>query len=283
MAKSTTKNSDLIENVIVLRSVYGKVGMKYFMQPCINPETGDYPECVRPVDSHGDMIISDSDKNSEKVYIKENARFEIVDGTTFNLNKPRDKAIWEAIRHNPMIAPERWAKDSQGGYLIDGTMGFHSKRPRYGTAELYVDRPGLEAQQRVSRKKLLRDALNFIYDDERGNDGRVMKARLLGRNMTNMPDADVTDFLTQTAEKDPEKIIALYTGDDISLRILFMEAKDKRIIILKNKVYTYGDNVVLGATDEAVLNWMKDPVNQNVLNLIRRETYPEYFQKEKKS
>jgi predicted Zn-dependent protease with MMP-like domain len=79
-----------------------------------------------------------------------------------------------------------------------------------------------------------------------------MKARLLGRNMSNMPDADITDFLLEVAEKTPEKIINLYTGEDITLRILFMDGKDKHIIIYKNKVYTYAD-VVLGATDESVI------------------------------
>lgn len=282
MAKNTTKNSDLIENVVVLRSVYGKVGIKYFMQPCKDPATGEYADCVRPVNSTGDMIISDADRNSGKVFIKDTDVFVIVDGQTFNLDKPRDKAIWEAIKNNPMIAPERWAKDDRGNYLIDGTMGFKNARPRYGTAELYVDRPGLEAQQRVSKKRKLRDALNFIYDDDRGMDGRVLKAKLLGKHMTNMPDADVTDFLISVAEKDPDKIIQLYTGDDISLRLLFIEARDKKVIVRKQSIYYYGDNIALGATDEAVINWMKNPSNLNALTLIRKDTYPEMYKEDKK-
>lgn len=270
------KNGDLISDIVVLRSVYGKIG-KYFMNPCKDPETGEYPECVRPVDSKGDMILSDKDRNSGNVFIKENAVIVVTDGQTFDMRKPREKATWEAIRHNPMIAPERFAKDRNGNYLIDGTMGYKNTKPRYGIAELYVDRPGLEAQVKVNRTALLRNALNFIYEDERGSEGRLLKARLLGRKMDNFPDADVTEFLIETARKTPEKIIELYTGDDVALRLLFIEAKDKNVIIYKNKLYTYGDNIILGATDDAVLNWMKVPTNQKVLDLIRKDTYPDLY------
>lgn len=270
------KNGDLISDIVVLRSVYGKIG-KYFMNPCKDPETGEYPECVRPVDSKGDMILSDKDRNSGNVFIKENAVIVVTDGQTFDMRKPREKATWEAIKHNPMIAPERFAKDRNGNYLIDGTMGYKNTKPRYGIAELYVDRPGLEAQVKVNRTALLRNALNFIYEDERGSEGRLLKARLLGRKMDNFPDADVTEFLIETARKTPEKIIELYTGDDVALRLLFIEAKDKNVIIYKNKLYTYGDNIILGATDDAVLNWMKVPTNQKVLDLIRKDTYPDLY------
>lgn len=283
MATKSTKNSDIQSNVVVLRSVYGKVGMKYFLQPCKDPETGEFPDCVRRVDSHGDMILSDKDRNSGNVFLPENSMFTIVDGQTFNLDNPRDKAIWEAIKHNRMIAPERWSKDKQGNYLIDGTMGYKNTTPRYGTAELYVDRPGLESQQRVSKKSKYREALNYIFEDERGYEGRLTKARLLGRRMENMPDTDVIDFLDQVAEKSPDKIINLYRGEDISLRLLFADAKDKKIIIYKNKLYVYGDNIILGATDDAVINWMQHPQNKNVLELIRKDVYPELFADKKPS
>ena len=43
------------ENYIVLRSVYGKVGIKYYIQPCKDPKTNRYPECVKPTNSLGDL------------------------------------------------------------------------------------------------------------------------------------------------------------------------------------------------------------------------------------
>ena len=80
--------------------------------------------------------------------------------------------------------------------------------------------------------------------------------------MNNVPDADVEDYLLTIAEKDPDKIINLYTGDDITYRLLFVEARDKHVINYKNKIYVYGDNVVLGATDDAAVTWLKDPKNK---------------------
>ena len=59
------------ENIIVLRSVYGKVNMKYYIHPCKDPKTGRFPDCVRTVDSFGNMILSDKDKNNNEVLIPE--------------------------------------------------------------------------------------------------------------------------------------------------------------------------------------------------------------------
>lgn len=95
-----------------------------------------------------------------------------------------------------------------------------------------------------------------------------------------MPDADVTDYLLQIAEKDPERIINLYTGGDTAVRLLFIEARDKNIILYKNKLYTYADNVVLGATDDAAIAYLKDPKNANVLKLIKQDTFPELMGKD---
>ena len=277
------KEIDLSQKV-VLRSVRGKVGIVVKIQPCINPNTGEYAQCVKRVDSNGDMILSEQERNdpNRPYFIKETDTFDIVDGTTFDLENVRQRFIWEAIQHCPLIAPDYYAKDENGNSLINGTPGWNSKSPRYGIAELYVERPGVEANRRVSRKKLIHDAMSYIYDDERGYDGRVLKARLLGHRMEGMADADVTDYLLQTAERDPEKIISLYTGGDTAVRLLFIEARDKNIILYKNKLYTYADSVVLGATDDAAILFLKDPKNANVYKLIKQDTYPELMGKKDK-
>lgn len=269
---------------IVLRSVRGKVGNKILIQPCRNPKTGNYADCVKKVDSNNDMILSEEEKNdpNKDFFIKETDLFTVVDGTTFNLENVRERFIWEAIKYCPLIAPDYFAKDEKGNSLINGTSGWNVKNPRYGVAELYVERPGVEANRRVNRKKLKHDAESYIYDDERGAEGRVLKARLLGHKMDHMPDADVTDYLLQVAEQDPERIINLYTGGDTAVRLLFIEARDKHVINYKNKLYTYADNVVLGASDEAAILFLKDPRNANVYKLIKQDTYPELMGKESK-
>lgn len=289
MAESK-KEIDLSQK-IVLRSVRGKVGMVVKIQPCRDPETSEYADCVKKVDANGDMILSEDERNDpNRIYfIKETDTFDVVDGTTFDLENTRQKYIWEAIKHCPLIAPDYYAKDKNGNSLINGTAGdftlkdYLNRNPRrFGIAELYIERPGVEATRRVSRKKLKHDAESYIYGDERGYDGRVLKARLLGHRMEGMADADVTDYLLQVAERDPEKIISLYTGGDTAVRLLFIEAKDKKVILYKNKLYLYAD-VVLGATDDAAILFLKDPKNANVYKLIKRDTYPDLVETEKKS
>ena len=285
MAKKVNeiKDGDLKSNIVVLRSVFGKVGQKYFIQPQKDAQ-GRYPKCVKRVDSQGDIILTQAElemeSRGEAAFIPETALFIIEDGKTFNLDDVVEAAEWEAIKNCELIAPDRFAKNDKGDYLIDGTVDPKSKRPRYGTAELYVDRPGFEAQRRVTRRKLIVEASNYIMNDERGYEGRLLVARVLGRDMKNQPNADVEDYLLSIAEKTPEKIIGAYTGGDIQLRMLFIEAREKGVIFKKDGLYLYGEDgkVTLGATDSAVVEWMKQSRNQKTLSLIRKDTYPEMFE-----
>ena len=285
------KNEINLSNKIVLRSVRGKVGNVIKIHACKNPETSEYADCVKRVDSNGDMILSEAERNDpNRIYfIKETDTFDVVDGTTFDLDNVRQRFIWQAIQYCPLIAPDYYAKDKNGNSLINGTSGdftmkdYLNRNPRrFGVAELFIERPGVESARRVSRKKLKHDAESFIYGDERGAEGRVLKAKLLGHKMDNMPDADVTDYLLQIADTDPEKIINLYRGGDTAVRLLFIEAREKQIILYKNKLYTYADNVVLGASDEAAIAFLKDPKNSNIYKLIKQDTYPELVGKNNK-
>ena len=285
MAKKVNeiKDGDLKSNIVVLRSVFGKVGQKYFIQPQKDAQ-GRYPKCVKRVDSQGDIILTpaelEMESRGEAAFIPETALFVIEDGKTYNLDDVLEAAEWEAIKNCDLIAPDRFAKNDKGEYLIDGTIDPKSKRPRYGTAELYVDRPGFEAQRRVTRRKLIVEASNHIMNDERGYEGRLLVAKVLGRDMKNQPNADVEDYLLSIAEKTPEKIIGAYTGGDIQLRMLFIEAREKGVIFKKDGLYLFGEDgkVTLGATDSAVVEWMKASKNQKTLSLIRKDTYPEMFE-----
>ena len=285
MAKKVNEvqDGDLKSNIVVLRSVFGKVGQKYYIQPQKDAR-GRYADCVKRVNSQGDIILTPEEIENESkglaAYIPETELFVIEDGKTFNLDDVYDKAVWEAIKNCDLIAPDRFAKNEKGDYLIDGTVDPRSKRPRYGTAELYVDRPGFEAQRRVTRRKLIVEASNYIMNDERGYEGRLLVAKVLGRDMKNQPNADVEDYLLSIAEKTPEKIINCYTGGDIQLRMLFIEAREKGVIVKKDGLFVYGEDgkVALGATDNAVIGWMKLSRNSKTLALIRKDTYQDVFE-----
>ena len=272
MAKKVNEvqDGDLKSNIVVLRSVFGKVGQKYYIQPQ-KDSRGRYADCVRRVNSQGDIILTPEEIEKESkglaAYIPENL-FEV--GKTFNLDDVYENAVWEAIKNCDLIAPDRFAKNDKGDYLIDGTVDPRSKRPRYGTAELYVDRPGFEAQRRVTRRKLIVEASNYIMNDERGYEGRLLVAKVLGRDMKNQPNADVEDYLLSIAEKTPEKIINCYTGGDIQLRMLFIEAREKGVILKKDGLFVYGE--------DGKVEWMKLSRNAKTLALIRKDTYPDMFE-----
>lgn len=227
------------------------------------------------------MIMSEAERNAwsegKAAFFPENHMFEIKTGKTYNLKDMYQKAEWEAIKNCPYIAKDRNERDANGNLVIDGPKSTPNKPTRNGVAELYVDHPGLETQRKVSHKRQVFEAYSYILNDEKGEDGQRNMARILGKDMRNQPLADVQDFLFRIADKDPQKIKDLYTGGDIALRILFIEAKEKHVIRIKNKVYLYGDNIVLGATDDAVIAWMKEARNQKVLELIKKETYPDYY------
>lgn len=269
------ETSNRKKQIIRIGCVYRDVEQKYYVQPCVNPKTGQFPDHIRPVNSNGDMILSDDDKNrqsrGEVIFIPQNMLIEIRPGQEFDLSKPYDKAIWEAIEHCPVIASSRTETDENGNYVIDGD------DRRYGVAELYVENPEMESQRSVNTEKLKYDAKTFVFNDPRGPEGRLLMCKVLGRNMDGASDADVTDYLIKLADKTPQRIIDIYTGDDLNLRFLFVEAREKKVITIKNKAYVYGDEgqFILGATDEAVINWMKNPANQKILSLIRKEVNPD--------
>ena len=263
------------KNIIVLRSVYGKVIDKYILGVAKDPITGRYPDCVRRVNSMGDMILSDKDKNSGEVLIPETQTFEVKDGTTLNLEDPWEKAEWECIKHSSIIALSRDARDSKGNLLIDGEDARGKMNARYGLAELYVEAPELESVKRISTRQLRHKAEAYIFDDEKGAMGRVFHARLLGKDMKAAPDSEVTEYLLDIAQRDPQRIIDVYAGSDTGIRLLIIEAREKHIINIKNKVYVYADDIVLGITEDAVLAYLKDPKNKKILELIKRDTYPE--------
>lgn len=271
------RNGDIKSNIVVLRSVWGKNGQKYYIQPQKNSK-GQYPDCVRKVNSQGDMILKPGE--DPEYLIPEDRMFTIQDGTTFNLDDPYQEAEWKAIENCFLIAPSRFAKDSFGNYLIDGTVDSvtntdFGKRSRYGRAELYIERPGLESQRKLTRAKLELKATNFIY--QYGYEDWLTFAKVLGKNMENQPAPDVEYFLVSVAKKTPEKIIDICSGGDLANRVLFITAKEKGIIRKRNGMYIYGEDgdLILGASEEAVIDWMKQPKNKKTLELIRKDSYPE--------
>lgn len=254
--------------IIIIRSVYKITKAK--LEPSKDPRTGRFPASVRDVDSDGDMILSEADRKTNKFFVKSTDFMEIYDGKQFNLDDEIDSAWWEAIKASKCIAQEREERDALGNLRIDGNA------KRYGVAEFYVERPGQEAQSRITRKQLIHKAEGFIFGDS--PEGTYQKSRILGHEMKGSILSDVQDYLIITAGKEPEKIIDLYTGSDTQLRILLLDALDKHVIVNKNGLFYYADTI-LGSGEVAVVNWFKQAVNKTLVETIKAECYPELLLK----
>lgn len=282
------------DNLIVLKSVYGKTsGQDFHILPCIDPETGDYPDCVRPsiINSDGtigQMILSEKDLNDRskgKVFIPMEVPIIVKHNETFDLNKPVDAAKWEAIKNSKLIAKERFQKDGQGNYVIDGEKATLSNtgmiKGHYGLADLYIDRPGVAAKARNTLRVLQAKAISLINDDSL--EGMIKKCRLLEKDMSRANSNDVADYLMTFAQKDPEKIINLYTGSDTANRLLVIDAIEKHIIVKRDNLLIYADNIVLGASVDAAVTYLTTANGLKIKELILQETYPELYKKEKKT
>lgn len=257
-------------NKITLKNVYGRE-KKYYLQPMKQKNGTNFP-FVKKVryNEHGDseMILSPDELNDPErdYFIPEDELIEIYSGRTFNLDDPYERNLWKCIETNPIIAPERTAKDKYGNYLIDGT------QERYGRADFYVEREGEVSKRRVSRIQLVTKAFVFIENDSPA--GRITKCKLLGKAMRNAPDTDVQDYLYSRAQKNPQEIIDLYTGSDQALKLLIIDAKDKNIITNQSGIWMFSETM-LGATDEAIIMYLKNPENQNIYDSIKNLTFPD--------
>ena len=260
-----------MENKIVtLRTVY-KLKEYHFMptkQP--NGLNWDFVKPVR-IDNDGSsyMVLSEAERNDPRsaYFLPEDLDIVVTEGTTFDLSDPLQYNKWMAIKDNDLIAPTRDSKDADGNFLIDGD------KKRYGIAELYVDIAGEDSERSINRRKLIHEAEEYVFKDS--ENGILTKCRLLGRNMKNAPFTDAKDYLLQEADKHPQKIIDLYTGQDSGIQLMLLDAKEQNIIRKINGWWMYGETN-LGATDEAMLTFFKTPMNKPIFDALKKHVYPQF-------
>lgn len=279
--------------IIILQSAYNKTpGQKYYIQPCKDPATGEYPPCVREVSNERthQMILSESDKEDMRkgvVLLPASKPIEVQHGTTFDLSIPRQKAEWEAIKNSSMIAKDRFEKNPDGTFVVDGEKPYETEsgiiRGRFGKADLYIFRPGVAAKNRNTMKELVYKATGLVLNDPAGLSGWITKCKLLEKDMSRANENDIKDYLLTQAEKYPEKIIELYTGTTTQIRLLLLEAMNKHIVRKNGGLIIYSDDIVLGSNLDAAVVYLSQPEHVQVKKLIEQETFPELFTKKAKS
>ena len=254
-------------NLIVIRSVYRVT--KMLVEPARHPKTNRYADCVRTLDSNGNMILSDQDRKKDiSLFIPEDAAVEIYDGKTFDLNDPYENAQWEAIKHSKRIAKARDEKDDNGNLIIDGNA------VRYGNAEFYVEIPGLEAKAISTKKRRIHEAETYIYNDV--YEGLYTKARVLGMMVKGLGHSEVEQELVKRAQIKPDQIKDLYEGKETYYRILFVDALDKNVIKKRDNLFYYGD-LLMGSNEDTVIAYMRNPETKTIMDTIRAEVYGEDY------
>jgi len=275
-----------MNNQIVLKSTYGKAGIKIKIYPCKQPN-GMMPPCVRPVDVNGDMILSEADKkawSNGTPFIPENQYVLVEHNTTFDLDNPLQAAQWEAIKNSKLIAPERTAKDSSGNYLIDGSMPnidkYNNPKGRYGLAELYIERPGRSSDIRMTLEKQIHEAKGIVFNDSKEH--QIMICRLYDKDMSHAHSADIEAFLIDQAQSNPEKLMKYYNSEEASARLLTIMARDAKVITIKTDGMYYSD-IKLGRDLDSTVELLKLPENKPLRTAIQNETFPELEKKTSKT
>ncbi|MBQ5926136.1 MAG: hypothetical protein IIX03_05415 [Paludibacteraceae bacterium] len=62
------------------------------------------------------------------------------------------------------------------------------------------------------------------------------------------------------------------------MKLLVIDAKEKRVLVLENGIWMFGDTMV-GVNDDAVILYLKNPDNKALLDNIKALTYPEFASK----
>ena len=254
MERAFNNNLEQLENgtptdkIIVIKSVF-KTG-KTTVQP-VTDGSGWYLGVQR---------LSDDQKRGLTHWAEPTSKFVIKDGVTFNLNDEAQKITWDWVKYSPCIAPTEEACQHTPG------------------AEFYVYLENEVAAKSISRRELKYKAIKCILDDNSVN--YPMRSELLGINMDYATPSVIKDFLLDQAESKPEKILQIYEGADVSVRLLLIKARKKGTIkVDESGFYRYG-NVVLGMSEKASVDWLQDRAHKHIIEMIEKETNPEYFVKD---
>lgn len=245
---SQLENGTPSDKIIVLKSVY-KTG-KTTVQP-VSDGMGWYKGVPR---------LSDDEKRKKKFWAEPSSKFVLRDGVSFDLNDPAQEVTWAWVQFCPCIAKNE--EECQ-----------HSKG-----AEFYIFLENEEAAKSVSRRELKIRAANKILNDPIVN--YAMRAEMLGVNMDFARPTVIKEFLLEQADIVPEKVLKVYEGSDVSVKLMLLQAIKKGVISLDNAGFFRYGNVVLGMTERAAIDWMQEDAHRELVKMIEKDTNPDTLQPE---
>lgn len=241
------------DRVFELKAVYKT---KHTIQPAFDPTIGWYKGVDR---------LSDIDKRDLKYFVTvddkdgKNTSITLEDGYIVDLNKEVDRINWEWMQHHPAVAMSY--EEAQAN-------------PR---AYFYVHKQGAEAAKKNEGATKLFTAMKHIMEDTPSN--WYDRAMLLGHDLSDSHPELVKEFLLDTAKENPSKVINVYEGDTLALRLMILKAKERGLIKFEDNVHLFG-STPLGVTDEHIINYLMSPKGLEIARLIDRAVNPESFKED---
>jgi hypothetical protein len=245
MSKQLSTTLDQIENgttadkVITLKSVF-KAG-KYTVQPAKDPTKNWF---------HGIPRLSEDEKKSLEYWTEPSSQLTLVDNYEFDLNDPIQKANWEWVKHLPCVA---WSFEEA------------QKTP---SAQFYVYIAGREARDANKGSDLKYKAVKYIMEDSPVN--YENRALILGNDLSGESPEEIKKILIETAERQPLRIIAAYEAKNLSIKLLYLRAKQKGVIKMQEGMILFGSNV-MGVNEEGCLAFLQSSEHKQILDLLEKE------------
>jgi len=251
------ENGTLSDKIIEIKSVF-KNG-KRTVQPAFDRATGWWAGVDR---------LTDEEKKKLKYYVtvgnsgeqaRLNTKMVLKDGMILNLSNEVDAINWKWLQHLPCLAKSYEAAQSS-------------------KAEFYIHIEGREATLKNNRTERVFKALEKVMNDPETN--YTDRALLLGVDMEGEPLPLIKEFLLDSAQKNPDKVLAIYRDGAMKIHLLYLKAKRKGVITASpsDGVIKYGNNTILGITDEAAIAYLQ--MNEDILQLLEQDINPEYFSKQ---
>lgn len=202
--------------------------------------------------------LSEEDKKQLTFVISPDSFVYIRNHHRIDLSKFEDRLTWSMMKHSPLIAESFHIGQNTPGAMF------------YISDEVEENRRDMESEDKLYK------ALSFIHNDK--DEELVARARLMGVDMSGeSADAAKKYLLKQTREPGGvDKIISIYSGNQVATTILLYKAIDKGIIKNKNNVFMYG-TLPLGAEEDVVLQYLQSPNNASLVDQIKQEINPEVF------
>lgn len=245
MSKELSTTIEQIENgtpadkVITLKSVF-KAG-KFTVQPARNSENNWF---------HGIPRLSEDDKRKLDYFTTPDSKLTLTDNYQFDLNEVIPKENWKWVKHLPCIA-----------------MSFEEAQMS-PSAQFYVHIAGREAREANKVSDLKYKATKYIMEDSPVN--YENRALILDNDLSGESPEQIKTVLLGIAERQPTRVIAAYEAKDLGIRLLYLRATQKGIIVKKDGVVLFGSNV-LGVDQAGALAYLRAEDHKQILKLLEQE------------